>query len=323
VDRSNRIAPQERAVQLIVNADDFGRTHEINVAVAQAYDQGIVTSASLMVSAGAVDEAASLARARPGLAVGLHVVVLGGRAILSPAAIPHLVDEAGRFRRHGFTAGVRYFFSRAAQQELAREVRAQFEAFRATGLPLSHVDGHHHMHLHPTVFSLLLPLAQEYGARGVRARVSDELWFSLRGDSSRPALKLAWKLTFFLLEANAVRLLRSLPVPAAGQVYGLMQTGRVSERYLVRLAERLARRRDRGADWASQVVEIFCHPSLRPESKGLGPNPADLAAVLSPAVADALARRGIELTTYPAVFPAAEGAPSALLSPSAADVRPV
>jgi hopanoid biosynthesis associated protein HpnK len=264
-----------------------------------------------MLAADAVDEAVALARARPGLAVGLHVVVLGGRAVLPPASIPHLVDEAGRFRRHGFTTGVIYFFSRAARQELAREVRAQLEAFGATGLPLSHVDGHHHMHLHPTVLALLLPLAQEYGAHSVRVRVSDELWFSLRGDPARPGLKLTWKLTFFFLEANARRLVRCLSVPSAGRVYGLMQTGRISESYLVRLAERLGRRWDRGAGRTGQVVELFCHPSLRFESKGLGPNPGDLAALLSPTVTGALARHGIELTTYPAVFPSSVGAASA------------
>jgi hypothetical protein len=135
-------------------------------------------------------------------------------------------------------------------------------------------------------------------------------------------LKLAWKVTFFFLEANAVRLLRSAPLPAADRVYGLMQTGRVSERYLIRLAERLGRRQDRGPHRPSRVVEVFCHPSLKTESRGMGPNPADLTAVLSPAVADALARYGIDLATYSGVFPSAEAARSAVASRSVAGTEP-
>ena len=131
--------------------------------------------------------------------MGLHVVVLGGRATLPSAAIPHLVDADGRFPRSAFATGVRYFFSGRARKELAREMRAQFEAFGKTGLRLSHVDGHHHMHLHPTVFALLLPLAREYGARGIRVAVADELWFSLRGDAAHFRLKLGWKIAFFFL----------------------------------------------------------------------------------------------------------------------------
>ena len=281
--------------------------------------QGIVTSASLMVAAPAADEAVALARERPRLAVGLHLVVLGGKAVLPPEAIPRLVDGDGRFPRGAFPAGVRYFFSAAARAELVREMRAQFEAFRATGLPLSHVDGHHHMHLHPTVFALLLPLAQEYGARGIRVSVADELIFSLRGDAAHLWLKVGWKIAFFFLAANARRLLRHRPVPAAGRVYGLMQTGHVTEDYLLRLFERMAgaragtpaegraRPRGRARAGAAPVVEVFCHPSLRRESEGLGPNPGDLAAVLSPAVRDSVRRTGIELTTYPLAFFAASG----------------
>jgi hopanoid biosynthesis associated protein HpnK len=330
VDHDDRITPREPAVRLIVNADDFGRTTEINAAVVQAHDAGIVTSASLMVAAPVAIEAVALARERPTLAVGLHVVVLGGKAILPPEAIPHLVDADGRFPRQAFAAGVRYFFSTAAREELAREMRAQFEAFRETGLLLSHVDGHHHMHLHPTVFALLLPLAREYGARGVRVSVADELLFSLRGDAAHLWLKTGWKIVFFFLAANARRLARHRPVPAADRVYGLMQTGHVTEDYLVRLFERVAgapagrptgsgarargRVRDQTRDLrnpgAVPVVEIFCHPSLRCESEHLGPNPGDLAALVSPVVADSVLKYQLELTTYPAAFPAGSPAPT-------------
>ena len=61
-------------------------------------------------------------------------------------------------------AGVRFLFHPAARRELAREIRAQFEAFRATGLPLDHVNAHNHMHLHPTVMDLLVETGRDFGA---------------------------------------------------------------------------------------------------------------------------------------------------------------
>jgi hopanoid biosynthesis associated protein HpnK len=273
---------------LVVNADDFGRTAAINTAVVKAFREGIVTSASLMVTADCAEEAVQAARDNPGLAVGLHLVVLGGRAALPPGEIPHLVDGTGRFSRRAVVSGMRYFFLPAARQELRREIEAQFQLFGDTGLTMSHVDGHHHMHLHPTVFRLLLPSARAQGARAVRLNVADDLLFCLRIDRRNLWLKFGWKITFALLQRWCTRLLRRAPLPAADRVYGLMQTGRITETYLVQLLDRLE----------PGISELFCHPSLREESAGLGPNPRDLSAVISPVVRRAVEKNGISLINY-------------------------
>jgi hopanoid biosynthesis associated protein HpnK len=308
-------------VRFIVNADDFGRTEAINAAVAQAHSEGILTSASLMVGGSAASDAVRLARDNPHLAVGLHLVLLGGRATLTSADIPHLVDGEGLFPRRPVRTGLRYFFSRKAHVELAKEIRAQFEAFQATGLPLSHVDGHHHMHLHPTVFRLLLPPAHEYGAEAIRVSVSDDLLFSLRQDHRHLLLKLGWKIAFSLLGRRARRSLRRQPVPAADRVYGLMQSGCVTESYLIRLLDRLAGRAATESTAApsgrAPVFEVFCHPSLNRESRRLGPNPGDLEALLSPAVRAAVDANSVLLTTYPEAWGPSLERPSAIVTPQA------
>src|SRR5437867_13086030 len=83
-------------IRLIVNADDFGLSESVNAAVLEAYDRGILTSCSLMVAEPAAMAAVQAARGRPGLAVGLHLVVVGGRAVLPRSAVPRLVDGGGR-----------------------------------------------------------------------------------------------------------------------------------------------------------------------------------------------------------------------------------
>src|ERR1043166_8184955 len=84
-------------VNLLVTADDFGRSPEINRAVIRAHREGILTTASLMVAGPAADEAVALARQNPTLAVGLHLVVVDGPAVLPHEQIPHLTDLSDCF----------------------------------------------------------------------------------------------------------------------------------------------------------------------------------------------------------------------------------
>ena len=275
--------------RLIVNGDDFGRSSRVNEAIIRAHREGILTSASLMVTGEAFAEAVALARETPSLAVGLHLVLAGGRAVLPPAEIPNLVDGRGFFLSDPFRAGCRYFFSRAARRELAREMAAQFERFAATGLPLDHVDGHMHLHLHPAVFPRLLPLALRYGARGIRLP-RDDFRAALSYDGSFFLRKAGWALSFGILSRMAHRRLRGEALLVTDRVYGLMQTGAMSEAYLRFLLGRL-----RGA-----TAEIYFHPSTAAE-EALGPNPVDLATLLSPALRRMIAEHGLSLTTYAAL----------------------
>jgi chitin disaccharide deacetylase len=276
-----------KAMKVILNADDFGRSNAINAAVSLAHTQGVLTSASLMVTGGAVEEAVELARRTPSLAVGLHLVTMAGRAQLPFRQIPHLVDARGYFPTNPLRIGLRCFFSPIARRELAQEMEAQFDRFAATGLPLSHVDGHCHMHVHPAVFDLLLPLAEQYGATGIRLP-RDELRPALRFDSHAAGIKLAWAITYALLCRRCAHRLRSDGLVTTHRVFGLMQTGRMQEGYVVDLLRHLR----------APTAEIYFHPSVGPSSEKLGPNPTDLATLLSPLLRQVMAERGLEPATY-------------------------
>lgn len=154
--------------QLIVTADDFGLDEAVNEAVELGHREGILTTASLMVAAPASGDAVARARRLPSLHVGLHVVLVNGRPALPPERVPLLVDRDGCFERDLFRAGVRYFFTPGVRSQLEDEIRAQFQAFAATGLPLDHVNAQNHFHVHPTVLSLILKVGREFGMRAVR-----------------------------------------------------------------------------------------------------------------------------------------------------------
>src|SRR5215831_932010 len=120
--------------RLIVNADDFGRSHSINEAVMQAHREGILTSASLMVNEPACAEAVTLARENPKLGVGLHLTLVCGKSALPRERIPGLVNAHSEFDDRPITVGMRYFFHHDLREQIRAEIHAQFEKFRATRL---------------------------------------------------------------------------------------------------------------------------------------------------------------------------------------------
>ncbi|MCY7274968.1 MAG: ChbG/HpnK family deacetylase, partial [Phormidesmis sp. CAN_BIN44] len=113
--------------RLIINGDDFGFSSGVNQAIIEAHEQGVLTSTSLMVTGDAFEEAVTLAKAHPTLAVGLHLVLACGRSALPPDQIPHLVDAHGNFSNQPEKAGIYYHFSAAAWREIPLEIRAQLE----------------------------------------------------------------------------------------------------------------------------------------------------------------------------------------------------
>lgn len=282
---SHRIeAPQ----QLIFTADDFGLNQEINIAVIRAHREGILTSASLMAGSPAAEDAVKLARQTPTLSVGLHVVVVDGRAVLSPAEIPDLVDSSAYFPKEPVRLGFCYRFSVRAQAQLAKELRAQFERFAGFGLPLSHVDGHLHMHMHPVVLNMLLPLIAEFGPCGLRVP-RDELGTSVAHNRRHLPARVTRTIAMRLLSRHCLRLLGNLPIAYTDRVYGIAESGCITEAYVL----------DRLQHLEVASAEFVFHPTMGPALDRLGPNPGDLTILLSPQVRREIEQRRFLLTSYP------------------------
>ena len=278
--------------RISITGDDFGLSREVNRAIVRAYDRGVLTRASLMVNGEAAPEAVQMARSRPGFPVGLHLAVVDGLATLPPSEIPHLVDSSGRFCSRPFAMGLRYQFSRAARRELRSEIRAQLERFAGTGLSLSHVDGHHHMQMHPVVLGILIEMAESFSIPAIRLPAED-LGVSLSLDPRGAAGKILLSLGFGFLRRWGVRRLRRTRVSFSKRVYGLLESGRITEDYLLGLIPRIA----------EDDVELYCHPATElPGEHFHGPpynGPAELAALLSGKVRAAIDRSGLVLSKPP------------------------
>jgi hopanoid biosynthesis associated protein HpnK len=279
--------------RLIVCADDFGLDEAVNAAVEKAHCEGVLTCASLMVGAPHAVDAVARARRLPRLGVGLHLVLVDGRAVLPPAELGALVDAEGRFDDNMVRAGCRFFFSPAARRQLASEIRAQFLAFCATGLALDHVNAHKHMHLHPTVASLILAIGREFGMRAIRVPAEPTaLLRRAAGDEAAPLLPPLYAPWIALLR----RRLRRAGIAVNDRLLGLRWTGAMTEPRMLRLLQALP----------PGTSELYCHPATvqTPALARTMPDyrPADeLAALLSPAVRQLIERGGIDLVSYSAL----------------------
>jgi len=274
--------------RVILTGDDFGLAVPVNEAIEEAHRHGVLTAASLMVGGAAAADAVERARRLPSLRVGLHLVLVEGRPLLPAKAVPDLVDASGELDTHLVRAGVRFFFKPGVRRQLEAEIRAQFQAFRATGLPLDHVNAHNHMHLHPTVLRLLVQVGREFGMRAVRLPHEPPLvsWraagASLWGRVGSAAFLWPWL-------ALVRRSLRRAGLAHNQFLFGRNDSGAMEEPLLRRLAAWLP----------DGVSEIYFHPATRrcPELDRNMPdyhNQQELAALLSPAVRDALRASGAQ-----------------------------
>ncbi|MGF1489935.1 MAG: hopanoid biosynthesis-associated protein HpnK [Prochloraceae cyanobacterium] len=266
----------------VINADDFGISEDVNRAIARAFDRGILTSTSLMVTGDACAEAVELAKIRPKLAVGLHLVLCCGKSALPASEIPDLVDRDGNFPEDPTVAGLRYQFSRAARSQLKREIKAQLEKFQQTGLKLSHLDGHLHLHCHPVILAIISELAENFAIEFVRLP-QEELNLNLSFDRADLSTKLIRSFIFDRLRQVGENIFTKKQIGFADRVYGLLQTGQISEDYLLHLIGNIKK---------VNLIEIYAHPDL----KGTGKQ--ELAALTSKRVRECLSFHNFELTNY-------------------------
>ena len=210
----------------------------------------------------------------PGLAVGLHLVLVEGQAVLPQPRIPDLVDASGQFPSGQLALGFRYFFQPGIRAQLRAEIAAQFQAFAATGLSLDHADAHKHMHLHPTVGRLMIEACLAHGLRALRVPAEPVSVMAQLGASPTPGAR-AMQLWSRVLRHQA----RRAGLATTDQVFGLAWSGGMTEARVLQLAELLP----------PGVSEIYFHPAhgTDPLLQRLMPgydHQAELDALCSPRV---------------------------------------
>ncbi len=288
--------------RLIINADDFGLTPGVNRGIVRTYDNGVVTSTTLMANASAFEDAVQLTLAsgqRHGFGVGCHLVLVDGEPLLPAEQVRSLTQGNGDGR--AFRSSLASFAGHAVRgrldaAEIEAEATAQFQKIRAAGIELSHFDAHKHAHLFPSVLKPVLRAARNCGLRAVRNPFAPVKPLAFAHLLRRPHL---WK------RYSEVRVLRGFAqsfrelAAAEGMLttdgtFGIVVTGALDAKLFDAIVGCIPE-----GTW-----ELCCHP---------GYNDADLAKVrtrlresreqemnvlTSAAARETLEKHGIELISY-------------------------
>jgi len=228
--------------RLLLTGDDFGRSAHSNAAIEAWHRAGAINQASLMVNEAGAAEAAEIAKRNPRLRVGLHLTLCDGRA-----------SDGTAMQRSPALAGLRLAFFPGARAWLRGEIAAQFARFAALGFDPTYWDGHTHLHLHPVVLGVTLPVASEHGFRFTRL---------VREPGARGFLPRL----FSILSARAAPKLQAAGVGFADAVFGLRKSGRMDLDEVRRAVKHAS----------TGTTEIYFHPG----AETVLTDPAEVVAAL-------------------------------------------
>lgn len=286
--------------KLIVNADDFGYTRGVNAGIIRAFQEGIVTSTTLMANGAAFEDAVKQAREHSGLRVGCHLVLVGGERAVAPSKeVASLVDGAGRLPESLPALVGKLIFGSLWRAVIEREFRAQIEKVMKAGIVPTHLDSHKHTHLLPRVMEAMARVGVEFGIRRIRKPFEDfkSLWGLAPSDGSSLLKQRLMAMAAHAVEPDFRRLARSYGLVMPGHFFGAAVTGRLTCHVVRHVIDELP----------EGTSELMCHPGecdaelessrtrLRREREN------ELHSLIDPEVRLAIDRRGVQLVDYRAL----------------------
>jgi predicted glycoside hydrolase/deacetylase ChbG (UPF0249 family) len=261
---------------LLVNADDFGYTRDVNDGIAAAHREGILTATTLMANGRAFDHAVALAVENPGLDIGCHFVLVGGQSLVDGRDYPHSIRQLIPEIASG-------------KWKPLDELRAQVERILAAGLKPTHLDTHKHTHLLPSVLEAVARLGEEYRIPWVR-RPFD---FPMSGGPA-PLTRRLISRAFGFLRPRFHEVLARHGCRTTDHFAGFELTGEFQTHDLLRLIDHLP----------VGSTEFMCHPGYCREELQRSPTrlkesrERELAALIDPQVREKLSAAGVQLTRY-------------------------
>ncbi len=263
--------------QLVVNADDFGFTPDVNEGIVEGHRHGILTATTLMANGPAFDDAVRLAKETPSLDIGCHLVLIGDRSLITGKAFPRSATMLlGALAR--------------GELRVYEELAAQVRRIQAAGIVPTHLDTHKHTHLAPPVLDAVARISDEFGIRWVR-RPFD---FPMSARGAVPVMKRLTSRSLAMMRRRFHRVLERRGCRTTDHFAGFQITGRFRTRELVELISVLP----------EGSTEFMCHPGRCRDALRAAPTrlkqsrELELEALLAPEVRDALGREAVELVGY-------------------------
>lgn len=272
---------------LIVSADDFGLTKSVNAGIARARREGVVSSVNLFPSGGAFDDALAFAKELGLKEAGAHLALTETGPVAAPGKVPSLVARDGRFYKNRTCFLPRLLLGMVDHDHIYAELKAQLDAVVRTGLAITNLSSHEHIHMLPAVLGIFVKLAKEYDIPAIRYPHKDR--------SPRPfgtgSLYRSFVLSCF--EPGMARILESSSIRSPDHFRGFLDSANITEETLLGMLDSLG----------EGTTELVCHPGF------LGPEvldryrfhrncEAELFALTSRRVKKRMEDRGVKLITY-------------------------
>lgn len=252
--------------RLVVNADDFGFTRDVNAGIVEAHQRGILTATTLMANGDAFEDAVRLAGENPGLDVGAHLVLVGMPGL--PATLADCVAAV-----YG------------GQLDVYAEFSGQIRKILDAGIRPTHLDTHKHTHLLPPVLRAVCTVAEEFGIGWVRSPGDFVFPYGRKGAVSR---LMRWR------QQDMRRRIAEAGLQTTDAFTGFAWTGAYTEKDLVKLMPALP----------EGVTEFMCHPGkLGGELEGADTRlkqsrVQELRALTHPATRAAVEAAGVQLVRF-------------------------
>lgn len=274
--------------KLIINADDFGMSYEVNEGIKKGIRAGIITSVSIMVNMPYFEDAVKFLKKNPHIAVGLHFNITEGLPTLPVRETGTMLREDNSFF-YWPSMIERFILNKISLSQLNEELRFQYEKLESTGLKISHIDSHHHIHLMPSIFRSLITFAKIKNIIALRSRRFHFNNLS-NGVHRWPTFKQLLIIGFFLL--NNIRSRNGSQLFGSDSIYDLSWSKKLTEKDLIKIIDNLG----------SGTTEIICHPAIMSATGNrvfLEPRYNCLQLLLNKSFFSQIKKRNIQLVSKP------------------------
>lgn len=272
---------------LIVSADDFGLSESIDNGILKACEEGIVTSVNVIPSGAAFFGAAASLKAAALKEVGAHLSLTETAPVTEADKIPTLVGPDGNFHKNYTGLFARLLLKRIDRGQIYVELKNQLDRLKTTGIPVTSLSSHEHIHIFPDILEIFIKLAKEYGIPSIRYLHKDRFLPPFR------ISKIYKKMILGCFDAKGKRLMDAAGLDYTDNFFGFLDSGQINERILIRMLNALP----------EGTTELVTHPGFISAEvlykcvfhKNCE---TDLAALTSRRVKQAVADNGIKLIPF-------------------------
>ncbi|WP_251422242.1 ChbG/HpnK family deacetylase [Veillonella agrestimuris] len=237
--------------KLIINADDFGLHSAVNAGIIDGHLTGVITSTSLLATGHAFNEAVAMAKEHDTLGIGVHIALVGGLSPVSdPKEVPSLVTKDGVFVDNYIEFMKRLYKGDINYSEVRLEISRQIEKIVNTGLRITHVDGHQHMHILPTILPIVMEEALTNHIKAMR--IPNERGLFINGVYN--PFRMVGKLGLSSIAEQAMSTVRQKGIHINQYFWGMINGGQLTEIALIRILKEVK-------DYPG-IHEIMTHPGI-------------------------------------------------------------